>query len=303
MDSLYISNIGYYIGEPYSISAIKDADEEQLSVLNSIGLKNFCQSPKSIETLCYESIKLSLKDLSIDRKEVDAIIIAATVESIHETGIDFKIMDKAIFDLGLTNAFIFGSTLSKCSNLSTALELASALIKANAYKNVIVVVADKYNIDINRIMQSNEAVLSDGAASLLLSKNKGTFKLKHLEIKNDIGHINKTYNLFDFLKSTATNVNSLWENLKLKQDGTIINKFFTGNYNLLVQRSLVGQLKIPKSKFYLDNIPKIGHVFSADVLINLKHYLEQEPSSKGAHYACFTIGYFRWGLFILEKIE
>jgi hypothetical protein len=69
----------------------------------------------------------------------------------------------------------------------------------------------------------------------------------------------------------------------------------------LIQRNLMRELGAGRETFYLENHRRMGHVFSSDVQINLSGYAASTPVAPGTSFTCPTLGYFRWGCFVLQK--
>lgn len=300
-NDIFLGGIAYRLGETYPITSIKDADPDKVDLFSNIGLQNYCRSDESIAEMAYHAISETLSKTTINAAEVSSLIIASTVDSIHSVGIEYKDMDRILENFCLINAKLYGCSLSKCSNLSAALELGLSLLQTQGLPHVLIVVADKYSDKTDRFMDSNESILSDGATSFLLSKEELEYQLLHLETKNDLSHINREYNIFEFLDNSVKQLNTLWEQLKNQHPYDSFDKLFFGNYNSLLQRSYRSTMGIDEEKLFLSNLAKYGHVFSADTLINLKDYSMANTISSGQKYACFTVGYFRWGCFALQR--
>ncbi len=302
MNTSYISNIAYYKGKQFPLSTIEGADEEQVELLQTTGIKNYCATELELEEMCAQVAGNCLSKFSGNRKEIGPVVFSTTSDTISSCGFDYKKVDKILHENELENAYVYGSFLSTCSNLSTSLQVANALLSTSEYEHALVVVGDKFRKDEQRFMKSNESILSDGAAALILSKSSGEFQLQHLSVRNDLEHLTKNFNVLEFLKNATENLKDLWREINEKFDSNEVEKVFFGNYNLLAQRGFRGQLQLKKDQLFMDNISEVGHLFSIDVLVNLLDYLKNRTETKSNLFACFTTGYFRWGTFLIQKL-
>lgn len=298
---LYLRGIAYTVGDPVPLTEIKEGDLEQLQVFTKLGLRDFRKSPLSLPELCHRAVGETMRSSGVAPADVGAVLLATTVNSIHAVDLDYPEVAQILGDHGLVDAKLYGISLSKCSNLSAALELGSSLLRANDYSEVLIIVGDKCARDRDRFMDSCESILSDGALSFLLSRNEGAYTLEHLATSSDLSHLSKTFGVLEFVDNSVKNLGKLWRAIPPDYPHDRMEKVFCGNYNMLIQRTLMRELGVDRKLFYLDNIGRLGHVFSCDTLINLSDYAAATPVAPGTTFTCLTVGYFRWGCFVVRK--
>jgi 3-oxoacyl-[acyl-carrier-protein] synthase III len=299
--SLYLRGLAYTVGDAVPLADIEEGDSEQVQVFTKLGLHYYRKSPLSLPELCHRSVGETMRTSGVAPSDIGAVLLAPTVNSIHAVGLDYPEVAQILGDHALVDAKLYGVTLSKCSNLSAALELGSSLLRANDYSEVLIVVGDKCARDRDRFMDSAESILSDGALSFVLSKTAGDYELKHLATSSDLSHLTKTFGVLAFVDNSIKNLGKLWRAIPPEFPLEKMEKVFCGNYNMLIQRGLMRELRAGRETFYLDNLRRLGHVFSCDVLINLTDYAASTPVAPGATFTCLTVGYFRWGCFVLQK--
>ncbi|MEU9336638.1 hypothetical protein AB0D49_26305 [Streptomyces sp. NPDC048290] len=299
--SLYLRGLAYTVGDAVPLTDIEEGDPEQVQVFTRLGLRDFRKSPLSLPELCRRSVGETMRTSGADPSGIGAVLLAPTVNSIHAVGLDYPEVARILGDHNLVDAKLYGVTLNKCSNLSAALELGSSLLRANDYPEVLIVVGDKCARDRDRFMDSAESILSDGALSFVLSKTGGDYALRHLATSGDLSHLTRTYGVLAFVDNSVKHLGRLWRAIPPEFPPEKMEKVFSGNYNMLIQRGLMRELGTGRDRFYLDNLARLGHVFSCDVLINLMDYAASAPVPSGATFTCLTVGYFRWGCFVLEK--
>lgn len=298
---LYLRGLAYSVGDAVPLTEIKDGDLEQVQVFTKLGLRNYRKSPLSLPELCNQSVGETMRSSGVAPGEVGAVLLATTVNSIHAVGLDYPEVAQILGDHGLVEAKLYGISLSKCSNLSAALELGSSLLRANDYSEVLIIVGDKCERDRDRFMDSCESILSDGAMSFILSRTEGSYELKHLATSSDLSHLSRKYGVLEFVDNSIKHLGKLWRDIPPDYPLDRMEKVFCGNYNMLIQRSLMRELGTGKEAFYLENLKRMGHVFSCDVLINLSDYEASTPVAPATTFTCLTVGYFRWGCFVLQK--
>lgn len=298
---LYLRGLAYIVGDAVPLTEIKDGDREQIQVFTKLGLHYYRRSPLSLPELCNRSVGETMTSSGVAPADVGAVLLATTVNSIHTARLDYPEVAQILGDHSLVAAKLYGISLSKCSNLSAALELGSSLLRANEYSQVLVIVGDKCGRDRDRFMDSCESVLSDGAMSFILSRTEGSYELKHLATSSDLSHLTRTFGVFEFVDNSIKHLGELWRAIPPDLPRERMEKVFCGNYNMLIQRNLMRELGVGEQTFYLDNLQRLGHVFSCDVLINLSDYAGSTPIAPGTTFSCLTVGYFRWGCFVLQK--
>lgn len=305
-NKLYISNIAYALGDVQSIKEIKsDSKTDEIELLLATGMEKFRKSPKSNEELAYEAAEKTLKESDTAPEEIGALIFSTTVLSL-ETKFNIRIIDRILLDFGLKNAYPLGYFLSNCANIIGAIKFAASLIRSGDHQTILVVVSDKLPKDEERFMESNESILSDGAVSFILSSGKGEYELLHLTQKIDPSYVSEKFNVTGYLKRCAAGIKSTFAEL-VKLDNSAISdykKVFIGNYNLMVQRIYSNELGMAQDQLFLDNIPRIGHVFSSDLLINYKDFVDTNTDTlkSGDLFGFIGIGPSRWETFSLIKV-
>ena len=294
-EKIYLGGINYELGEVHGIDNL-EGDKDSIELLRSMGISNFCKAERTVQELAYDSIKKTVALSDIDPTDVETVILATTSMSLKENVEGYSLIDKVLEDTGMVNAFPYGMFMSNCSNLTSSIKTAMSILKDSERSYAIVCVADKLTQDKDRFMNSNESILSDGAVSVIVSKKPLEYLVRKIAIKRDFQYLRKEFNVLEFFQNNADNVKKIWDELGgFELD---FDQVFFGNYNLLALRGFISQLKLDKRNVFLKNISRLGHVFSADQLINLKDY----NSKKGDDLALITSGYYRWGVIFIEKL-
>jgi len=225
--------------------------------------------------LLAETARRSLADFGARQPPVDAVILCATRFPTDVEGhADF--VGRLIETLGLHQAIPYGVTLNRCATLTSALGLAEALVRSGQHQSILVAAGDTIGAHAERLRPF--AVFSDGAASCIVSAGQGgEFQLlgtaaaidarmmkPNGEISADLAR-RANAELFARAEVGLRDIKCLAHNNLWKP--------------IVVMKEL--QAGFRRDQLYLDNIPRIGHVFSCDPLINMIDLAESGSVASG----------------------
>ncbi|MDE9482417.1 hypothetical protein KKJ06_12840 [Xenorhabdus bovienii] len=233
----------------------------------------FYQTTRSHRDMAIMALQGTLRRAELPPERVDYVIFCST--GFHDgdiyQGIDYQ---QILHKLNLVNAYPFGITLGGCTMLLGALRIAEGLV-AGSDKHVLIVSVDKVREEAFRFQ--NYAVFSDGAVSCLVS---GTAR-SGFEI---IGH--------NFASQYHPNVATPDDSALYKQNHQRLlqniglttsdfKKVFTNNLFYPIVTIKEGLTGVSAGQLYRKNTPLIGHCYSADTLINLATYSQEEAVRPG----------------------
>ncbi|ARS66224.1 3-oxoacyl-ACP synthase [Sinorhizobium meliloti] len=245
------------------------------------GWDRFRVSDRPAVELMAETARRSLSDFGAHQSPVDAVILCATrFPSDVDGHADFigRLLDR----LGLHHAIPYGVTLNRCATLISALGLAATLVSSGRHQSILVAAGDTIGASEDRLRPF--AVFSDGAASCIVSAGHGgEFQLlgtaaavdtRMMKPNGEISaNLTRRANseLFERAEVDLRNVkcvahNNLWKPI-------IVMKEQQAGFRL--------------DQLYLNNIPRIGHVFSCDPLINM---IDQAQSGRVASGELLALG-------------
>ncbi len=306
---VYLTAISYELGDFHSIKEIDELKEKPqvLESLLTLGLEKYSKSSLTTLELAKKSALNTLEKANISAKDIDLLVYASySLWDLESPG--FVEISRLVDDLGLENAYPIGTFLSGCGNLQTALRMATNFIQSKECKNILIITVDRFSEKQSRIVQPNVSVLSDAAASCILTSSEevqGEFELlctsqnmdatigsldpnsQSLEILEKIA--NGTYQAFSkALKSTGK---------QTKDIGTII----TNNYNISVTKSLCASLGFDIYQAYTKNISRFAHASAADNIINLYDFSRENSLLSNELILLLGTGPSTWGCSILSK--
>lgn len=227
------------------------------------GWDRFRVSDRSAVELMVETAQRSLADSDARQPPVDAVILCATRFPTDVDGhADF--IGRLLDLLGLPHAIPYGLTLNRCATLTSALGLAEALVNSGRHHSVLVAAGDTISADDDRLRPF--AVFSDGAASCIVSAEQGgDFQLLGSAAAVD----SRTMKRHGEISADLTRQANAELLARARVDPRDIKRLAHNNLwkPIIVMKEQQAGFRL--DQLYLDNVPRIGHVFSCDPLINL----------------------------------
>ena len=275
MNQIYLHGIAYSVGHKEPISSLEPLAREPglLAKLQALGLAHYRRSTETPLALAAKVIEETLAHAPVHREDIEVVIYASSsVDSGAFNGHDFlRFSERA----GLTHTTPIGISLLDCANFGAALRVAHHLVALGEARNVLLVTTDVCRDPEERLLRSALAVLSDGAASCLvssahasrievLSTSQTTNQLVREAVMPALANLTRT--------GISTAVHKLLSRTNLSPGS--IGRIITNNINREAIRFLCVSAGFEYDQCFLENIGNFGHVFSADNLINLRTYLE-----------------------------
>ena len=247
-----------------------------LDFLKEDGFVSFRRSEAAVAEMALAAIEDCLAGSDISPEDVDTVIFAT--ESFADPGATDPIAVRNAFlsgladACGITSAAVHACWLNECANLSYALSLAHALVVSGTAHNVLAVVADRHDDNHPRLMTSGAAVMSDGAAAVLVT-NGGDFRLHHVvthfapevfaaERDNDVQR--KTQGLMSGLADFAKRIETV-TGRRIADYPLILTDNLHGMYLDFIREGL----GIPPERLSQPSKAEAAHAFSIDGLLGL----------------------------------
>lgn len=309
--NVFLGGISYQTGEEHDIEEIPElqADQEVLENLLALGLEKYAVSKQSPLQLARRCVEQTLEKTGVDRAEVGAVIFATTglaVASKPWQPLRYgNELGELIIDLGLTRAFPLWVSLGECTNMSSALAVASDMVRAGRIRNAIVILADCVGPGYSRIVAPNITVLSDAAVSCLVSDSPSEYEIIGVHQYADWKMLKTDpYAQFtEFFRGTAAGVKTVAEQLMqtLGKKPEDFAALLINNAGLTVARIFSEQTGIPVNKIFIDNIARYAHCDAADNFINLHDYALKGTMKAGELYLLVASAPHQWGAAALRK--
>jgi 3-oxoacyl-[acyl-carrier-protein] synthase III len=221
---------------------------------------------RELEDLAADSGLATLAAAGLDR--VDALVLCCNrIPGVAEEHGAF--VQRILTRLGLGDIPCYGQNLNRCNNLLAGLDVARALVAGGRHRSVLLITTDKVAEGADRMSQF--ALFSDGAASCVVSADPGAvgdageFELVDCASAQDTAALEWTSPISSDL---AREVNrALLEPRGLKL-GDLAALLHANLYTPVVTMKEL-QAGFSPEQLYLGNVPRLGHCFAADPLINL----------------------------------
>ena len=299
----YLHGIEYTVGEMHPIETIEALRDNSLFVdrFHKNGVRHYRRSERTHVEMAVESIEKTLAAADFDRHEIDAIVFAS--DTIHYDPSYLKEVGLLPGRLGIKDTFVYGVFLNACSNVNSAVEMAQGLMALKGYGNILVVTADKAGRD-GRILPGGIAVLSDGAASFILSRREGNVRIRCLANANNsvLFAIDAEKNQFGYLAGMIDCIKGLLRKT-YRESATSpadIDLLLTNNYSKSIFASFGAIAEVPSPRVFVDCLEDHAHCYSADIWINAKNCLERGLCTEGGLVLTLSAGQGYFGSMVLE---
>jgi 3-oxoacyl-[acyl-carrier-protein] synthase-3 len=268
---VYLYGPRYVLGEiesqHTSIAGLRErAEELRLQFDASLwGWGTFHRTDRDLEQLAIDAGRASLRAARMAPASIDALFVCSTrVPGRSED--HGRFMQQVIAGIGLGNVPGYGQTLNRCTNLLVALGLAGALAATGRHRRILCITTDSVADEAERL--STFALYSDGAAACVVSADEDGvdgYRLVSCDSVQDNAALDGSSQISADLARELNDRLLTPQGLKLGDiAGLMHNNLFKP---LVVMKER--QAGFAQEQLYLDNIPRVGHCFAADPLINL----------------------------------
>ncbi|WSQ10879.1 3-oxoacyl-ACP synthase [Streptomyces sp. NBC_01231] len=220
---------------------------------------------ESLETLAVRSGLATLEAAGTAPSSVDCLVLCST-RFPGGPRTHGKFMETVMSGLGLDNAAFTGITLNRCTNLLVGLRTAQALVAAGHHRTVLVVTTDR--ISDEAVRMENFALFSDGAAAALVSdapQGPDSYEIVAGASAQDPRALEWTNEISSDLARVVNQRILDAVDMKVGDIDGVLHLNLYKPIVVLKER----QAGFTKEQLFLDNIPRVGHCFAADPLINL----------------------------------
>ncbi|HEY3904445.1 MAG TPA: hypothetical protein VGM14_11120 [Streptosporangiaceae bacterium] len=226
---------------------------------------------RELADLAVQAGAATLKTAGIDTASVDALVLCSNRIPGPAEGHGQFVAD-ILTGIGLGDIPAYGANLNRCVNLLAGIDLARALVVSGRYGRVLVITTDKVAEGADRMSQF--ALFSDGAASCVIAASEvggraagpaPGFEVLGCATAQETATLEWTSQISADLAKDVNEQLLGAAGLKLGDVTALAHaNLFTP---LLVMKER--QAGFSPDQLYLDNIPRFGHCFAADPLINL----------------------------------
>lgn len=285
-----LSSIAFSVGTSQPIEMLNKTagvSTDTLLLLKERGLENFCEDIRSMPDICLATARDTLKTSSLQPDRVGAVIFSNS--SPDWTPEEETALFKGFYELGFPRKYIVGLGLQACSGCGSALRVASDLVSSMAADNVLVLLTGQAKNNAKRIGPQADTILSDGAASCVVSSSSGQFEILASESQTNtyLGSLeqspdNSMLYLEDGFADLAEVTSRAYGAAGVGPEE--IAMMFATNGSLTYLNLMAEAAGIPMERVYSQDLTRYAHVHSCDSLISLKTYASTHPLVTGNCY-------------------
>jgi 3-oxoacyl-[acyl-carrier-protein] synthase III len=300
MTEVYLSRIGVALGDPVPIAELPEVVAAGSAAnLEKEGLSRCLVSGRTSWELAIEAAGRTLEGLPSVVDSVDAVVYVS--DSYLDGPAPLRVLDA----IGLSQIPFYGTGMAGCGNLSSALQTARCLVLAGVARVVLVITTDVCPPG-RRLMGANLSVLSDGAASCLVSAEPGQGGFRLLDVRTAVDASLHALALdsqtLPVLKATALGIRRLGTALFEAGgfNGSAVAHLVTHNYGGSAVRIMASAIGVPADRIWCPTAADLGHCFAADALINLAALGESGALHPGDRLLALMTGEAVWGCAYLQ---
>lgn len=305
-----IHSYAYVLGDSRSLDTLRGPiDPARIADLQADGMDRYCESEKSEADLGICSLLRSLETAELRGSDLDLIIFCSA--GLGQAGVDRNEFNVRCADHELATVPIVGMTAVGCSAAAPALRIAASLIQTDQARHIAVVTADRETLAQNRLTQLGAAILSDGAASFIVSRhaNSGQLVLGSAQTADQrLRAMHRDAQVPRLLARSARKMRDVVLNaLSASGVGTgDVGRIVMTNLKRSANHFVVLQAGLTTDILYEGSLARIAHVFSADPIINLLEATVEETGGAPARSSqeftlLLSLSPYSWGAVILAN--
>src|SRR5215469_6742302 len=277
----FLSAIAYSVGNHRPIDVLQELEgitPEAVAGLKERGLVEFCHDTRNIPQMCLDTALKTLKSAELTPQQVDAIVLATSnanwINTLDAETTLFSVFQRGGFD---KTRFI-GLSLQACSAFGEAASIAGGLIGSPKGPVRVLVILFGSRETSTRLGPAATTIYSDGAASCIISAEKGDFEICASEslFNINLGAMGRLGNFDQFLggvQDLAELSTKVFDKTGITPDA--ISAAFCTNGSLVHLRVMSNAAKVPIDRVYTKDVPRFAHVYSCDNLISLQNYVTE----------------------------
>ncbi|PCG84208.1 hypothetical protein CIB93_20545 [Streptomyces sp. WZ.A104] len=302
-DTVYLSGFAHAAGERVPLAELDDATvADHAERLREQGLRHVRVSASPVPELATASARATLAaagDASVD----SAVLCTDTPAAVSPT------MDLWDFLAGTGRSDLPGAIVggSGCGNLGPGLAAARDAVRAGTASSVLLVTADRVSTG-TRYLPSGTTVLSDGAASCLVSREPvgdgPAVRLRSLSLGVRLDTESSARELA-VARATTRAVGGIvrraLEPLGLERRD--VGKILMGNYGDASRSFLALAAGVDPRRAHCPTQADLGHCFSADILVNLAELARRGEAVPGEPVLLLASSPRSWAAALVEYVR
>ena len=237
------------------------------------------RTERSTTALAVETGAETLRGAGTEPAAVDCLVLCSTAfpSDNRDHG---PFVAEVMTGIGLDDADFVGVGLHRCANLLAGIRTGEAMVACGRYQRVLVISTDR--IEDESLRLEKFAMFSDGAASCLLTDEDpaGTgFALLASAAAHNVSQL-------DWDSELSADLSQRVNESLLKRSGLTLADLSVLHGNIFKPIVMLKEMQagFQPAQLFTDNIPRFGHCFAADPLINLVDRTAAGFVREGGHY-------------------
>jgi 3-oxoacyl-[acyl-carrier-protein] synthase-3 len=316
MTSIYLNHLDYALGS--RLQSVEAAERAGLLISTAEALRSAGFEYHSIcapDESAYDLARAALQSGNIEPRLVDAIIYSTCLPTNGNTeganrfelSRDVKHLmnfpaSKLQADFGMHHAFVVGLNQQACTGMIGAIRVArNMLYTERDLNNVLCITADRFPE--GALYEQSYNLVSDGAAACLVSREAAGFRIVdfHHVTNGALAAASDDETAGCYFNYTCNLVQACMRKQGLSVGD--VRWFVPQNINLKAWLILSRLLGLGDDKAWIPGVADVGHVISADNIINLKALRSAGELACGDIVVTFMAGYgSNWQCLILESV-
>jgi 3-oxoacyl-[acyl-carrier-protein] synthase-3 len=300
----------FHVEESAAAGRVRSAREDLLAA--GFRWHHVCEP----HTCAYELAKSAVKGVGLAGPDIDAAVYATCLPENGNAGdraawertrdvkhlMDFP-ASRLQADLGLGEAVVFGLNQQACTGMLGSLRLAAALLVTEPdWRRVLCVTADRFPAGARYEQAYN--LISDGAAACVVGREPAALRLVtvHQITNGGLAQAGDDETVGTYFAYTSRLVRETLERAGMvaaELDWVVVQNTHREAWEIMAR--LLG---VDAGKVWCPSLPDVGHVISADNIINLSALLASGRVRPGQRIALVMAGFgLNWQCAVLEATE
>lgn len=306
---VFIKALTYELGEDvHDLDDLTDVVPGVRQTLRDGGLETWRTTDRTIVELASGPLRRTVEALSEEeRSGVRRLVFASN--SVWDEALHTPMATSALLDeLGMPGVVPLGANMSWCANFHVALELARLMIQTDGDEGVLVVCADIWPKERDRLVSPKVSVHSDAAAAFLVSGKDGPFRVGTTQVRIDprLGKMDRNRQFVQYIGGVGQSVSALMDET-LGASGLTredVARVVPNNYNRWSCRTLAELGGFTEDDLWLENVPRFAHALCVDNPINLCDMASNGSDlSPGDRLVVLGSGPYQWGASVVEVVR
>ncbi|EGB1114366.1 ketoacyl-ACP synthase III [Listeria monocytogenes] len=305
-----ILGVGKYVPEKivtnFDLEKIMDTSDEWIRTRTGIEERRIARDDEYTHDLAYEAAKVAIENAGLTPDDIDLFIVATVTQEATFPSVANIIQDR----LGATNAAGM-DVEAACAGFTFGVVTAAQFIKTGAYKNIVVVGADKLSKITNWDDRATAVLFGDGAGAVVMGPVSDDHGLLSFDLGSD-GSGGKYLNL-DENKKIYMNGREVFR-FAVRQMGEAslrvleraglekeeLDLLIPHQANIRIMEASRERLNLPEEKL-MKTVHKYGNTSSSSIALALVDAVEEERIKDNDNVLLVGFGGgLTWGALIIR---